>query len=293
MTRLRVEHRTIYRYGAPVGLAPHRLMLRPREDRDLRIVSWSLRIVPAPALDWSDDVFGNLIATASFEGTTDELVIEAEGVLEHAAAAWPVFPIAASAVLHPFRYSDDERIDLGPLVGGAPAEGDDRLAAWTRAFVRSDPTDTLSLLKDLCAGIAGGIRYEARDDEGTQTPRQTLDRQAGSCRDLATLFAAAARSLGIGARLASGYLRNDAVTTVGSVGVGTTHAWAEVYIPGAGWIAFDATNNSVGRGNLITVAVGRTMDLIAPISGRFVSSREVTSSMQVDVSVAVADGMNN
>ncbi|MGL5735403.1 MAG: transglutaminase-like domain-containing protein, partial [Beijerinckiaceae bacterium] len=119
-----------------------------------------------------------------------------------------------------------------------------------------------------------------------------LDRQAGSCRDLATLFAAAARSLGMGARLASGYLRNDEESAGGSVGAGTTHAWAEVYIPGAGWIAFDATNNRIGRGNLITVAVGRTMDLIAPVSGRFVSSREVTSAMSVDVSVSAVDGMH-
>lgn len=126
-----------------------------------------------------------------------------------------------------------------------------QLRDWARAFVRSTPTDTLSLLKDLSAGVSTWIQYQSRDDEGTQSPTETLDRGWGSCRDFAVLFVEAARSLGLGARIVSGYLYNPNQLSLGSTDAGSTHAWAEVYIPGAGWISFDPTNRSVGGLNLI------------------------------------------
>jgi transglutaminase-like putative cysteine protease len=108
----------------------------------------------------------------------------------------------------------------------------------------------------LNAGVSEVIRYQSREDEGTQSPVDTLDRGWGSCRDFAVLFAEMARSLGFGARIVSGYLYNPKQQSVGSSDAGSTHAWAELYVPGAGWITFDPTNRSVGGFNLIPAAHG-------------------------------------
>jgi transglutaminase-like putative cysteine protease len=153
--------------------------------------------------------------------------------------------------------------------------------------VRSNPTDTLSLLKDLSAGVSAWISYQSRDDEGTQAPLQTLDRGWGSCRDFAVLFAEAARSLGFGARLVSGYLFNSDAGVTGSSGAGSTHAWAEIYVPGAGWITFDPTNRSVGGFNLIPVAVARDIAQVVPVAGSFVGMTDAFSGMAVEVSITV------
>ncbi len=150
------------------------------------------------------------------------------------AAAWPVFDIAASAIVYPFQYSREKSIDLGALAVQQYPDPAGRLRDWARAFVRGNSTDTLSLLKDLCAGVSKWIRYQSHEDEGTQSPPETLDRGWGSCRDFAVLFVAAARSLGFGAKIASGYLYVPGQDIVGSGGAGSTHAWAESMCPAQG-----------------------------------------------------------
>jgi transglutaminase-like putative cysteine protease len=162
---------------------------------------------------------------------------------------------------------------------------DGRLAAWARGIVRGPTTDTLSLLKDLCAAIPNAILYQDREEEGTQTPLQTLSRGWGSCRDFAVLFADAARSLGFGARIVSGYLKDAGPAGLATVGAGATHAWAEVYVPGAGWITFDPTNRSVGGANLIPVAVVRDITQAVPVAGSFVGPSDALIGMTVEVSV--------
>src|SRR5271165_1803484 len=225
---LRIRHRTTYAYRRPVRLGPHRLMLRPRESRDLRLISSEIKVTPAGALTWAHDVFGNTVATVTFSVMSDVLAIDATTKLELHVSAWPVFDIAASAIVYPFRYSDDEWTDLGATTVQQYADPDGRLNRWARDFVAGDRTDTLSLLKDLSAGVSRWISYQSRDDEGAQSPVQTLARGCGSCRDFAVLFAEAARSLGFGARIISGYLFNPSQDRIGSVGAGSTHAWAEV-----------------------------------------------------------------
>lgn len=195
MNLLSIRHKTIYRYREPVRLGPHRLMLRPRESRDVRLLSSTLEMAPAASLSWANDVFGNAVATASFRDPSDRLVIESLATVELAASAWPVFDIAGSAIRYPFTYSADERTDLGALALPQYSDPPARLAAWAHGFVRGQQTDTLALLKDLVAGVAGAIFYQSREEEGTQSPLQTLARGWGSCRDFAVLFAEAARSL--------------------------------------------------------------------------------------------------
>ena len=207
---LKIHHKTVYRFRQLVSLWAHRLIfaLRPRESRDLRLMSHTLAITPAPVLTWAHDVFGNAVAMATFATTTDMLVIDSAADILLNAAPWPVFDIAVSAISYPFRYSDDEWTDLGALAIEQYPDQAGRLRIWARGFIRSNPTDTLSLLKDLSLGVAERISYQSREVEGTQSPTQTLDRGWGSCRDFAVLFAEAARTLGFGARIVSGYLYN-------------------------------------------------------------------------------------
>ena len=285
MIALKVHHRTTYRYRRLVGLGPHRLMLRPRESRDLRLISSAVTVAPAAQVTWGHDVFGNAVATAGFQGATDSLVIDSVVELELHGSAWPVFDIAASAIVYPFRYSDDEWTDLGALTIQQYPDPARRLAEWARAFVGGDRTDTLSLLKDLSLGVSGSIGYQAREDEGTQSPERILDRGWGSCRDFAVLFVEAARSLGFGARIVSGYLFNPDQSLVGSADTGSTHAWCEVFVPGAGWISFDPTNRGVGGSNLIPVAVARDIRQAMPVAAAFVGNSDAFQGMTVEIDV--------
>jgi len=282
MLTLRIRHRTTYLYHSPVRLGPHRLMLRPRESRELRLVSHDVTVTPDAAVTWAHDVFGNAVATASFEGMTDRLVVDSDAELVLGADPWPVFDIALAANSYPFAYTDADWRDLGALVVPQYLDPERRLLAWAEGFVRSRPTDTLSLLKDLSAGVAARVGYESRESEGTQTPLETLARGLGSCRDLAVLFVEAARCLRFGARLCSGYLyrpkRLESETE-------STHAWAEVFVPGAGWITFDPTNRSVGGRNLIPVAVAREIWQVTPVSGAFTGAGNAYRGLWVEVAV--------
>jgi transglutaminase-like putative cysteine protease len=282
---LKIHHKTTYRFHKPVALWPHRLMLRPRESRDLRLISSRIMVTPDALVTWAQDVLGNAVATATFQTTASSLVIDSVTELQLDAAAWPVFNIAGSAISYPFRYSDDEWTDLGALTIQQGPDAAGRLRQWAQGFVRGSTTDTLSLLKDLSAGVSAAVHYQSRDDEGTQSPLETLDRGWGSCRDFAVLFADAARCLGFGARIVSGYLYNPDRQSVGSSDAGSTHAWAEVFVPGAGWITFDPTNRSVGGYNLIPVAVVRDIRQAVPVSGSFVGMTDAFAGMSVEVLV--------
>jgi transglutaminase-like putative cysteine protease len=248
-------------------------------------MSNSVSVTPNAMVTWAHDVFGNTVATASFQSMTSSLIIESNALIQLDTVAWPVFDIAMSAIWFPFQYSADEFADLGALVVPERADVSAGLRTWAQTIVRGNPTDTLSLLKDLSAAIPATVAYQSRNDEGTQAPMETLRRGCGSCRDFAVLFTEAARTLGFGARIASGYLFNPDQESVGSADAGSTHAWAEVYIPGAGWITFDPTNRSVGGFNLIPVAVARDIGQVVPVSGSFVGNSDAFSGMSVEVVV--------
>ena len=287
MTILNVRHTTVYRYRRPVTLGEHRLMLRPRDSHDLRLIQTSLNLSPPATLRWSHDVFGNSIAIASFAEPAAELRIESNLELETYVVKRPAFQITPEAASYPFIYSADDRIDLGRMLERHHPDPTDRLGAWARGFIRSSPTDTLALLADLNNGVAAWISYQSRETEGTQTPVETLNRGWGSCRDLAILLIEAARSLGFGARVVTGYLYNPAADgdAAAAIGAGTTHAWADIYLPGAGWIAYDPTNGTIGGDDLIRVAVTRDISQAVPIAGSFVGATNDYLGMTVDVSV--------
>ena len=264
-------------------------MLRPRESRNLRLTVHELELTPAAAVTWAHDVFGNAVATAMFQEMSDELVINSFAELDLDIEQWPVFDIAASAINYPFLLTEDEWVDLGSLRLQGYLDTCGQLREWAQGFVADSPTDTLALLKDICAGVATRVAYEIRESDEAQSPAQTLASSRGSCRDFAVLFVDAVRSLGFGARIVSGYLFDPNQDAVGSEGEGSTHAWAEVYVPGAGWIVFDPTNRSVGGFNLIPVAVARHIRQAMPVSGRFVGNRNMFEGMDVRVEVVQAN----
>ena len=290
LTRLQIHHQTTYRYRTSLEFGVHKLMLRPRESRNLRLMVHELQITPAAAVTWAHDVFGNAVATAIFQEVSDELVINSFAELDLDVEQWPVFDIAASAANYPFLLTEDEMVDLGALRLQGYLDTCGRLRDWAQGFVAETRTDTLALLKDICAGVATRVAYEIRESDEAQTPTQTLTSNRGSCRDFAVLFVDAVRSLGFGARIVSGYLYDPNQEAVGSEGEGSTHAWAEVYVPGAGWIVFDPTNRSVGGFNLIPVAVARHIRQTIPVSGTFVGNQDVFEGMDVRVEVVQAVG---
>lgn len=285
---IKISHRTLYRYRQPVYLNPHRLTLRPRESRDLRLLSSDIAVTPPADISWAHDVFGNAVATATFESMADTLIVDSALTLESMTVAWPVFDIAASATTYPFLYSEDEWIDLGGFTVQQYADPVGKLAAWAQVFVLGSRTDTLSLLRDISVGVSSVIAYRSREEEGTQSPVQTLDLASGSCRDFATLFVEAVRSLGFGARVVSGYVFDPDRNRLGSAGAGSTHAWAEVYLPGAGWITLDPTNRSVGGFNLVPVAVARDIRHAMPVAGSFAGPADAFLEMAVEVRVTTS-----
>lgn len=289
--RLAVTHVTRYRYAAPVRLGPHRLMLRPRDSHDMRLLSASLTLSPPALLHWAHDVFGNSIATAEFTKAATELVIRSDLVVERFGADRPARDIAAEitkgAQDWPFAYSADDLTDLGAQCRPQYADAQGRLLAWARGFVAGEPTPNLGLLRDINASIRDGFTYRAREEAGTQTPLQTLDLGSGTCRDFAVLMVETCRAMGFGARLVSGYVHDGDPQATTPQGAGSTHAWCEVFLPGPGWISFDPTNGIMDGRDLIRVATVRDMHQAAPISGSFIG--QLTDFLGMEVSVTVTE----
>jgi transglutaminase-like putative cysteine protease len=287
---LEVQHTTVYRYRKPVTFGPHRLMLRPRDGHDLRLVSTELAISPTSSARWVYDVLGNSVTLVTLLEPASELRFASRLIIERFGSRPPRGEVEPSAARYPFVYSMQDRFDLGRMMEQHYPDPGDRAGIWARSFVRGATTDTLALLADLNAGFRTQFGYQSREEEGTQTPAETLQRGWGSCRDFAVLLAEAARSLGFGARVVTGYLhqRADQQPADWPVLPGSTHAWAEIYVPGPGWIPFDPTNGTMGGDDLIRVAVARDIHQIVPVAGSFHGTGGDYLGMEVVVNVLPA-----
>jgi len=290
MRVLTVRHLTTYRYAEPVRFGEHRMMFRPRESHDLRIVSTKLEILPRPSeLRWLHDVFDNSVAIAAFEDAAAELRFDSTITLEHTETPLPDYALAEAAQTYPFRYSDDERPDLaGGLTRQFPS---DDLGPWVARFLASPgSTTTMTLLHSMTRGIKEEFEYLRRSEKGVQSPGETLRRRSGSCRDFAVLMIEAVRSLGLAARFVSGYIFAPEGNRAADVGGGSTHGWMQAYLPGAGWVDFDPTNSIVGNRNLIRVAVAWDQRNALPLWGTFIGPASAFLGMDVDVRVVESAG---
>lgn len=291
MRTLTVRHVTTYRYSGPVTFGRHRLMLRPRDSHDMRVVGAELALSPPGEIRWLHDVFGNSVTLVDFAEPAAELTIASTLTLERYALQRPEFPIDPEAEQYPFMHSPDDRTDLGRLRERHYPDPRNIVHDWARQFVGASPARTLDILTAMNSAIRTSFQYQSRNAEGTQPPLETLELGTGSCRDFALLFIEAARSLGFGARFVSGYLYDPALDGgQGAVqGAGATHAWADIYLPGAGWVEFDPTNGLIAAENLIRVAVTRDASQAVPVAGSFTSEGASFLGMNVEVTVTAND----
>ena len=287
MPVLSVRHVTTYRYSHKVALGEHRLMFRPRDSWDQRLLEAKLSISPEPSsIRWVHDVFGNCVTVVKFNRRASELRFESTIRLVHSPAPALDFPIAAHAQTYPFSYDPEEMPDLLRSIERQYPDRDYRLYDWARQFVSSPgPTGTYKLLAAMTQSIRKSFAYVAREEMGIQSPLATLERASGSCRDFAVLMIEAVRSLGLAARFVSGYLHVVAADGRQYTGGGSTHAWAQVYIPGAGWLEFDPTNGVAGNRNLIRVAVARDPIQAVPIWGTWTGFPSASLGLHVEVHI--------
>jgi len=287
MHLLNVRHITTYRYKQPVSFGEHRMMLRPRDSYDQKLIDAQLAITPEPVdLRWVQDVFGNCVALARFSGRGGELRVDSTIRLDHSAGNALDFQLEDYAREYPFSYGSEEQPDLLRSIERQYIDPNREIDRWAYQFLRRDrATGTRELLAAMTVAIKERFVYVARDEPGTQDPLQTLKLGTGSCRDFALLMMEAVRALGLAARFVSGYLYVADKDFPGGVGGGATHAWLQVYLPGAGWVEFDPTNGIVGNRDLIRVAVTRDPRQAVPLSGSWTGFPSDLLGMTVEVSV--------
>ncbi|MGO9606219.1 MAG: transglutaminase family protein [Candidatus Binataceae bacterium] len=287
MPTLTIKHVTTYQYRRPVAFGEHRMMLRPQDSHDQNLIDAKLVITPAPrSIRRKRDAYGNHVDIARFAGRARELRFESIVRLDHSYTDVRVLDIEKFARTYPFSYGAEEMPDLVRFVERQFADPDCHVERWTRSFLRKDrPTDTLKFLINLTHGINRTFKHVRRHEKGIQAPLQTLELGSGSCRDLAMLMIEAVRPLGIAARFVSGYLHIPSDDDGGYVGGGNTHAWAQVYLPGPGWIDFDPSNGIIGNRDLVRVAVVGDPRQAIPLHGTFAGSLADYLGMKVEVAV--------
>ena len=284
-----ITHTTHYRYAQPVRLGEHRVMFRPRDSHDLRVLATDMNVSPAPVdIRLIQDAYSNSVALVQPQSPATELKVVCSFSVEHTGTRALELPLSPHAQTYPFEYDAEERLVLAHYLTPYYDDPDGMLRNWAGQFIQSDgPTGSRELLVAMTQFIRDTMAYQARFDEGVQTPYDTLLLQSGTCRDFATLMLEAIRQLGYAARFVSGYLYTpwlDAGDTR-VVGAGATHAWVQVYLPGAGWIPFDPTNNLIGGTDLIRVGVARHASQASPISGSWHGFPGDYLGMSVDVQV--------
>jgi transglutaminase-like putative cysteine protease len=283
MKRIRIVHKTQYHYHQPVTFGPHRAMLRPREGHDVHIAGSRLDVEPAADVRWLRDIYGNSIAVLTFAERSQKLSISSEVDVDLYYDHPIECLIEPAARSFPFQYAPEEQVELVPYrLPSYPYDGR-ALQEWLHDLYRPGQViGTFDLLGNLNTHIYRCFKYAHREEPGVQLPQETLVRGSGSCRDFAVLMMEAARHWGFGARFVTGYIQ------MAEGQHGATHAWTEIYIPGAGWHGFDPTNNKLAGSEHVSVGVAREQEKACPLSGAWSGPANAFSGMEVSVQVVSA-----
>lgn len=280
MSRLSIQHDTLYTYERPVAFGPQRLLLRPRDSHSLRVVEASIILSPPGDTRWTYDAFGNCVCWFTPQGQSTSLSISSRLTIERYPAPLAPLEIEDPRSLMPILYNGEDRAALAPYIIPATDDETPEFLTWVRAQMDRSDEPALDFLLRLNGAIRNGFFYQAREAEGVRSPHETL-RLGGTCRDFAWLMVEAARRLGFAARFVTGYLHSPGASMRGA---GATHAWCEVFLPDLGWTEFDPTNGLAESEDLIPVAASRTPAEAAPVSGVILGDPG-TAELHVDVIV--------
>ena len=276
--KVALEHRTTYRFDRPVALGPHIVRLRPAPHARTPVTAYSLRVSPAEHfLNWQQDPYGNYLARLVFPERTTELDVTVDLIADLTVVNPFDFFLEEYAERFPFGYDEALRADLAPYLGHGPEPDVAAVKGWLTDHHpgSDDGLRTVDFLVGLNQRLAADVAYTVRMEPGVQSPAETLDLALGSCRDSAWLLVAILRELGLAARFVSGYLI-QLVPDAGLDGAGPPgltqdftdlHAWAEVFLPGAGWVGLDATSGLMAGEGHIPLSATPQPAQSAPIAG--------------------------
>ncbi len=283
---LQITHHTHYQYDREVQLQQHLIYLRPRENPLLEVRRATLKIQPEAHLHWMRDDFDNLPVTAEFDHPSATLDIISECDVITADLRPFDFLVRDYAVKFPFQYEPLHRFNLSIYLTPPSDATQAVVRDWLDQHFTERPTETVAWLFALNQTITRVLQYRRRDEEGIQSPETTIQLGSGSCRDFAELFIACARTIGVAARFVSGYMYDPNAYDDTAFSM---HAWAEVFIPGAGWRGIDPTHAIFCTNAYIPIAHAVVAASVNPIQGSFFSQIPAFGTMSVRVSVRRVD----
>jgi transglutaminase-like putative cysteine protease len=285
---LRIVHLTRYDYSEPVSFAPHALYLRPRETPRHRLHDFRLEISPTARRIATTDPLDNALDWAFFapENPATKLEFRSELLVETLDSNPFDFFLKPTALTFPFQYDAAEQAALVPcLTPRVDSPGIHVFRKWLDEHLPSPPTETVPYLMALNTAVQRALVYTRRDEQGIQSSTETLERGTGSCRDYAVLLIELCRALGLAARFVSGYLFEPTATGETPPLPPAMHAWAEVYLPGAGWRGLDATRGIFCDDAFVPLAHAALAESVNPIQGTFYGPGTVTSTLTTVLSV--------
>ena len=260
-------------------------MMRPREGHGIRLEKCSFVISLPHRIRWIRDLYENNIGLVDFTDLGSELTIEGDFVLDVSERNPFDFILLPEAAEYPFSYDHELAIELLPLSQNIYPRDVDRIRDWLAPFWHPGrKIETIELLQQLNLHIYRTFRYQRREQKGVLSPAETLESNGGSCRDFATLFMEICRFLGLAARFVSGYMYSAEIE-----GRMSMHGWAEVYLPGAGWVGFDPSWGLLAGPNYFPVAVSRHSEHVPPISGTYFGTQRAFLRAQIDLYVKRLD----
>jgi transglutaminase-like putative cysteine protease len=254
--------------------------LRPREGHDVKIESAELQIEPQANVRWLRDIYGNSIAVLTFAEPTRKLSLHSEVSVTLSEEGPAECLLEPSATSYPFQYAANEQVEIVPYrLPSYPHDGPAVQKWLLDLYQPGQLIDTWDLLNRLNTRIFEAFEYRYRPEYGVQLPCATLSLGSGSCRDYAVFMMEAARHWGFAARFVTGYIQ------MAEGQHGATHAWTEIYLPGAGWRGYDPTNNKLAGWEHVSVGVAREQDKASPLSGSWEGPANAFERMDISVQV--------